>query len=650
MFKKIIISVWTLLPALSFSQEYKNTEWHEGRERISITPGHEKLPSLYLKDYLLNEYFEEEDDLYIYSTVHKIIRVNNDEGIQRHNRIYVPMYNAVELISIQARSISPSGGIQDLNSDNIKEIKDDETGNAFRIFAVEGLEAGSEVEYKYTAKVGKRYFGSEFVQESIPILNSEFLLICPEHLKFEFKGYNGYPQVNEEVKDQKRYYSAAVRYIPELENEEYSAYTASRMRVEYKLAFNFDQGPGEILTWNDATQRIYEVIYGGVSDLDKEAVQKFISLIEFKEVDIESKIRQIENYVKTHISIQEGALSDIDELAMIIARNYTNTNGIVRLFAAIFKQLEIDSEIVLTNGRDETGFDSEFENWNNLSEYLFYFPGTKKFLSPDKYEYRYGMVPFFLTDNNGLFIKTFSLGNFESAEGRVEYIPAIGADQSFDKMEIDMKFETGMSSVQIDFKRTMGGYNALSIQPYYSFIPENDSRTILEDFVRSAAEDAVFQSIQVENGEANLSPLDFPFIIKAKFTSSTIVEKAGSKILFKIGEIIGPQVEMYQVRKRVMPMENDYLRKYIRHVNFTIPDGYVVKNPDDINMEVLHLKDEKAIFGFTSNYTIEGNVLKLVCEEYYNELRCPVEDFEEFRKVINAAADFNKIVLVLEKK
>jgi hypothetical protein len=120
--------------------------------------------------------------------------------------------------------------------------------------------------------------------------------------------------------------------------------------------------------------------------------------------------------------------------------------------------------------------------------------------------------------------------------------------------------------------------------------------------------------------------------------------------LFKIGEIIGPQVEMYQVRKRVMPMENDYLRKYIRHVNFTIPDGYLVKNPDDINMEVLHLEGEKAIFGFTSNYTIEGNVLKLVCEEYYNELRCPVEDFEEFRKVINAAADFNKIVLVLEKK
>lgn len=641
--------LFLIIPFVSFSQEYQNILWEKNRKRIEISDELKGFSSVYLKDFQLSEYVAEEDNFYIYNTVHKIIRVNNDEGIETFNRIYVPLYNAVELVEIKARSINPQGEIQDLSGDKIKEINDEETGNAFKIFAIEGLQAGSEVEYLYTAKQGQRYFGSKTVQERIPILNSEFNLICPEFLKFSFKGYNGYPNVSEEVRQNKRFYKGSVDFVSELEEEEYSAYNANRMRVEYKLAFNFEQGSGEILTWDDAAQRIYQVVYGGISDLDQQAIERFLELINLEDSDPENKIRAVENYIKTHISVQEGALSDIDELAMIISRNYTNTTGMVRLFAAIFKELEIDAEIVLTTGRDKTGFDPDFANWNNLTDYLFYFPSYEKFLTPDVAEYRYGMVPFYLTDNKGLFIRTFSLGNLESTEGRIDYIPTLSAEESFDKMEIDIAFDSKMSAMNIDFTRTLSGYNALFIQPYYPYIPEEDSKRILEELIRGVAEDATFEEVGAKNGEENVSPLTDPFIINASFKSSTVVEKAGPNLLFKIGEVIGQQVEMYQEKERVMPMENDYLRKYIRYINFTIPEGYTVRNPDDINMSVLHEKNGRNIFGFTSSYTIEGDVLKLVCEEYYNDLRCPVEEFEEFRKVINAAADFNKIVLVLEK-
>ncbi len=36
--------------------------------------------------------------------------------------------------------------------------------------------------------------------------------------------------------------------------------------------------------------------------------------------------------------------------------------------------------------------------------------------------------------------------------------------------------------------------------------------------------------------------------------------------------------------------------------------------------------------------------------ETYHEIKYPLGLFETFKKVINAAADFNKVVLVLEKK
>ena len=54
--------------------------------------------------------------------------------------------------------------------------------------------------------------------------------------------------------------------------------------------------------------------------------------------------------------------------------------------------------------------------------------------------------------------------------------------------------------------------------------------------------------------------------------------------------------------------------------------------------------------GFVSSYKVVNNVLEVYVLEVYRELKYPLNEFETFKKVINASADFNKIVLVLEKK
>jgi hypothetical protein len=42
--------------------------------------------------------------------------------------------------------------------------------------------------------------------------------------------------------------------------------------------------------------------------------------------------------------------------------------------------------------------------------------------------------------------------------------------------------------------------------------------------------------------------------------------------------------------------------------------------------------------------------VKVVIDEVYKKVRFPADEFDEFKKVINAAADYNKVVLILEKK
>ena len=54
--------------------------------------------------------------------------------------------------------------------------------------------------------------------------------------------------------------------------------------------------------------------------------------------------------------------------------------------------------------------------------------------------------------------------------------------------------------------------------------------------------------------------------------------------------------------------------------------------------------------GFTSDYKVEGNTIKVHIMEQYRRIFLPVADYDNFRKVINSSADFNKVVLVLEKK
>jgi hypothetical protein len=209
-----------------------------------------------------------------------------------------------------------------------------------------------------------------------------------------------------------------------------------------------------------------------------------------------------------------------------------------------------------------------------------------------------------------------------------------------------------MARAAVSIESRMGGYTGAAIQPYYPFIPEERRREVMEGLVRRYMEDADFsEGLVVENGERNISPLEYPFIIKAKGHASSFIEKAGPKYLFKIGEVIGPQTEMYQEHERQNPIENDYNRSYNRVIRFNVPEGYEVKNLADLNMEVFHEEDGDRIYTFESSYQLlaDGRVEVRVVE-YYKRISCDIQYFEPFRAVVNAAADFNKIVLVMERK
>ena len=56
------------------------------------------------------------------------------------------------------------------------------------------------------------------------------------------------------------------------------------------------------------------------------------------------------------------------------------------------------------------------------------------------------------------------------------------------------------------------------------------------------------------------------------------------------------------------------------------------------------------LFIFDSHYTLDCNLLTVTADEHYRESIVAPEIFEAYRTVINSAADFNKVTLILEPK
>ena len=154
--------------------------------------------------------------------------------------------------------------------------------------------------------------------------------------------------------------------------------------------------------------------------------------------------------------------------------------------------------------------------------------------------------------------------------------------------------------------------------------------------------------MKVERGDFSFQKWDEPFVVSSKFKTESYLEQAGNSMLFKVGDLIGAQSELYQEEERVYEIENLNNRGYLRKISVTIPDGYKIQNADDIIINEQVNEKDKVIYLFQSKYEINGNKLNIVIDEFYDEIYYPKDSFESFRKVINAAADFNKVTLILK--
>ncbi len=242
---------------LSFAQQSIDPiQWDANPKLRTIDARYADAGAVYILDKRQIEYSIEKEGLFVYRSVHRILHINNDKGIEMFNKVYLPFNEGLEMVEVKARTILPNGKVIELNKNNIKEIKDEE-GNAYKIFALDGLTKNCQVEYIYTLKKYPAFFGTDIYTTGTPTMQAQWQLVAPAHLQFEAKSYNNFGENKDSSANDKAYLTIAANNIKEAADEKYSMYQASLKRVEYKLSFNKAKNATErLFTWNELAQKV----------------------------------------------------------------------------------------------------------------------------------------------------------------------------------------------------------------------------------------------------------------------------------------------------------------------------------------------------------------------------------------------------------
>lgn len=651
--KRILIFATILNCNFFYAQEYeytfKNYDWNE---KATI-----EIPELYKneKEVILDRVMKIEiavagKNAKQYRLLHEKIFINSDDAIERNNKIYIPFGQNENVIANKARVILKNGKIITLDKNDIKEENDEEKGVKYNYFAINGLEKGAIIEKFFVLEETPDLNGKTYkMQDQYPIANLNFELIYPKHLIFKTKNYNGLaePVIDSEKIEKKSVLSISEKNIIALnDDEQYSNWDVKLKLFRYKLDGNTYSGANNLYNFKEFATNLHERLNPALDKKELKVIDDFSKSVP-KSNDLQEQIWNIENKIKKTIAYgkyidQKATLSDV------ITSKQASEIDILKLYLAVFKNFKIENNVVFTSNRYKIPFDKDFESYENLNDLLIYFPTIKKYLTPTEIEYRIPLIPVRLANNNGLFLKEKIFAGVAMGISEIGFIEIPGTEITHDFMDITIDFTKDIENPTVNSRIAFGGYAGLNFQPIKDFASTEQYKTMLKSVAENYTVETEYQTLTTENDGTDFIGKK-PFIMNVTFEGKDLIQKAGENYLFSVGQTIGRQMEFYQENKRVLPVEIDYPHYYTRTIKIKLPKGASVKNLDKFVMDFKTDVNGKTEAAFNSKFTKENEEITVENTEFYNIINYPLSTFESYKAVINAAADFNKIVIIVTK-
>ncbi len=579
---------------------------------------------------------------------HILRQINDTRAVEEFNKFYVPLYGSQQPINVKIRVIKDGKELFVGSSKDIKEFE--ETNARVKSIALEQVSEGCLIESILAVEVNYNLSGVEYLQFGYPCKESIFCLIAPKICVFKSKLYGSEMALRDTITDDKKYSYIKLKNVKAAYSEKYAQVDANKIRFEYKL----DEVEGSNYKgqqWADMGRGLYDVITKD-GDKQKSGIKKFIKLCGAdKLTSVEDKIFAVENYLKTNVDVNEG-MQSVENLYKIFENKAANSTDFMRIMALTYDELGVNYELVGTCKRDEKNFDKNFHAWGYIQDIIFYFPDQKQYLDPVSTVLRYPNIDNLYLGQDAIRVKAEVLGGTKNPVTTIKTIQPDDIEKSIIKERFKVSFDAGMTENQIKWIKEYTGSADQGMRVICHFSEEEMRNKTLEQIIAGAESSNKVENIEVENSDLT-KPEQYhaPLIISADVKGSDFLEFAGDKIIFKVGEVIGQQSELYTEKPRQCAIDVGFLHYYDREIRIEIPANYDVSGLDALKINKV-FKDEqgKELFAFESSYTIEGNEIVIKIRESYNRLTYPVSMYDNFSQVVNAAADFNKVSLLFKKK
>ena len=646
MYRVVFFTLFFVFKSSLFSQTnsevlYQNHlnmfKWSEERGLKSIDTNDLKEPAVILLD----------EHKYIFSGVsetqhvtHRIIRVNNDLGVEMFNKMYIPTNDENAITKLRVRCISPNGKIVNFDMSNLKRFDNLEGNGGYTVFAIEGIEIGGEIEYYYKLKLPFYTCNRFNLQSNSNKKSCKLELEIDSDFSFDISMENldqDYGLVDSSNSN-KEWVFMELDSLPK-----HSRKDAEVFKKRMNLCFRRFSENGYNYELFDR-QKFCRRELGYFSTYRNFEVKKKVYNSDLKKVlkqNLRKGIDQFTNNLHKNFSIKgkgesEKGGSQLTKKQFVAAASF------------LLKKMRIPHSIYAVGNRYVNSYDSQRNlSYYDVDAFIIHFPDDNLLWDPScKYCESY-YVPYQYLNQELVFVGHFkSLSIYENfTYNYLKYVPTPGCDFSTRLTNINLSFNDDLTA-HYSFYQNIQGYYSTNLKSWYRY--HNGTGERFEKHIKETLED-FGDSPEVKDFDVSENNKK-EIVLKANMEDESIAKKLGDKLMLNIGSIIGIQSEMYDSVKRVNPIIQRYPKKYKYEIRIKIPEGYEYLSSQNVELNDLVKRETKNIFGWNSKYTIEGQEIVIRIEEFYDITRVEVDEIPQYRSVINQAADFNKAVIFFKKK
>ena len=623
-----------------FSQSYSSIEWD--REKSISYPSDNNLYGIFNNHYV--EYVKSKfsEEVSVYDTRHFKTKINKINNLSE-NEIIISKINNSEIVDIRSKIISQDTIVSYGFSEMKKMINDSESNENYDFYRIPNIKDGDIVEVMYTVKKEFNFNGNKIIEESYPILSSKFILI-ENNFKSNIKIYNSnISSVKDTVFDGKKSKLVSFKNLNSTANEQYATSIANKIKISYQCYENKDD-VSQIEYWENLVQNVSELFFPKTIN---QKAKEILNEIKYGYVKIpwnETKIANaIDEYIKINFTISDEDDPKLNDIEFILNNKISNDFSIIQVYTSLFKEANIEYEVAITCNRYFLKFDPELFDPNQLREFLIYLPNQEKYITPNRIEYRVSEAPEDLLGNYGIFID-------KNLDYYFSEVTQFDKDFSQIKKNIEVNISRNLNKLKIEESRSFSGYWAITNRNYI-YLSENEKTDFLVDFFTiNGLDNKKVRKYNIKNFDISFNTFNNPLEINSSISTSDLIEAKEGLTYLKIGKVIGQQSNLFEEKERINPIEINFPNSYDYNITVNIPRGYKIADYSELNKSKEYISvDGNSSAKFLSEATLNGDKLNINITEYYKELRYNKKRYQEFREVINAAAEFYQSNVLLQK-